>query len=347
MRSAISNSSSRSWLITSTALPCVARSTSAWRISARRAGIDAPGRLVDDEQPRLADDLAADDEFLQVAAGELARRRIALGHAHVEGLDDVAREPPGRVERDEARRASPPGGRVGEQGVLAQAMGRRGRVAEALLRHEGGAEPPAGIDAEMPQAWPAMRIASGRGRGARPRAPRRARSGRCRQRPRCRRSRPHATASSMSLSALPCRVAGRGRGRDPQHLGRATGAPCATSPTSTRADHQGGDLAALSLARIERRDHLAAPQDRRAAAEAADLLELVRDVEDRAALGREPLERHEQLSASCGVSTEVGSSRIRSFGFLQQAADDLDALPLAGRERPDRAVGIEREAVGG
>jgi hypothetical protein len=42
------------------------------------AGIDAPGRLGDDEHGRLLSDLAADDEFLQVAA-----RERAGGHAPV------------------------------------------------------------------------------------------------------------------------------------------------------------------------------------------------------------------------------------------------------------------------
>src|SRR3954466_10887796 len=50
----------------------------------RRAGIDAPGRLIDDEDGRAADDLAADDEFLQVAARELAGLRIAPPPAHPE-----------------------------------------------------------------------------------------------------------------------------------------------------------------------------------------------------------------------------------------------------------------------
>ena len=34
-----------------------------------------------------------------------------------------------------------------------------------------------------------------------------------------------------------------------------------------------------------------------------------------------------------------------SFGSCKQAADDLDALALAGREGPDRPIGLEREPV--
>ena len=51
------------------------------------------------------------------------------------------------------------------------------------------------------------------------------------------------------------------------------------------------------------------------------------------------------LSASCGVSTEVGSSRMMSCGVLQQAADDLDALALADRKVADERVRVERQAV--
>ena len=84
MRSAISASSSRSWLITSTAAP--RRGEIDQRLANDRggAGIDAPGRLADDENAGLAQDFAADDEFLQIAAGEADRLRIALGLAHVE-----------------------------------------------------------------------------------------------------------------------------------------------------------------------------------------------------------------------------------------------------------------------
>ena len=50
------------------------------------AGIDAPGRLADHQHAGFAQDFAADDEFLQIAAGQADRFRIALGLAHVEGF---------------------------------------------------------------------------------------------------------------------------------------------------------------------------------------------------------------------------------------------------------------------
>src|SRR5688572_21694436 len=56
---------------------------------AGRSGIDAPSRLIDDQNPRRAVDLAAHYELLEVAAGERARLRIRLGTPHVEPLADA------------------------------------------------------------------------------------------------------------------------------------------------------------------------------------------------------------------------------------------------------------------
>ena len=70
-----------------------------------------------------------------------------------------------------------------------------------------------------------------------------------------------------------------------------------------------------------------------------------RDVERPHALGRELLQRHEEV---VGLLRRQHRGRLvedEQLRLLQQAADDLDALPLAGRERPDRPVGIERQAI--
>ena len=48
---------------------------------------------------------------------------------------------------------------------------------------------------------------------------------------------------------------------------------------------------------------------------------------------------------ACGVSTEVGSSRIKSFGLGQQRAHDLDPLAFADRERVHRPQRIDVEPV--
>ena len=61
------------------------------------AGIHAPGRLADDEDRGVTKDLAPDDEFLQIAAGQACGFGIALGLAHVEGFG-------GAVDRRQASR---------------------------------------------------------------------------------------------------------------------------------------------------------------------------------------------------------------------------------------------------
>ena len=104
------------------------------------AGIDAPGRLADHQHAGLAQDFAADDEFLQVAAGEADRLRIALGLAHVEGLGGLV---DGRQRRrlvDEAALDHAARRVAGEQRIFRQLHARRGAVAEPLFRNEGGAE---------------------------------------------------------------------------------------------------------------------------------------------------------------------------------------------------------------
>jgi hypothetical protein len=52
-------------------------------------------------------------------------------------------------------------------------------------------------------------------------------------------------------------------------------------------------------------------------AELLDLVELVADVENAAAFGRELRSVSKSLRTACGVSTDVGSSMIRSFGFCR------------------------------
>ena len=50
-------------------------------------------------------------------------------------------------------------------------------------------------------------------------------------------------------------------------------------------------------------------------------------------------------SASCGVSTAVGSSRIRIARLAVERLEDLDALLLADRELPDPRARVDREPV--
>ena len=101
----------------------------------RRAGIDAPGRLADHQNRRLAQNFAADDEFLQIAAGQADGFGIALGFAHVEGLG-------GAVDGRERRQPV-------DEAALAPCRWRRGRSAarfprvSCAARCRGRAAPPA------------------------------------------------------------------------------------------------------------------------------------------------------------------------------------------------------------
>ena len=55
----------------------------------RRAGVDPPGRLADDERLGILQDLAAHDELLQVAARERAGERAWAGRLHGIGADHL------------------------------------------------------------------------------------------------------------------------------------------------------------------------------------------------------------------------------------------------------------------
>ena len=65
-------------------------------MAAPASAVDAPGRLVDDQHAGLAQDLAADDEFLEIAAGQRSRGRVGRADPDVEGADhrfrDAARD---------------------------------------------------------------------------------------------------------------------------------------------------------------------------------------------------------------------------------------------------------------
>src|SRR5829696_4308837 len=312
----------------------------------RRAGIDPPSRLIDDEDGRAADDLAADDEFLQVAARELAGLRIAPRPAHVEARDDPLRQAPRRSKSDDAAAGDLARRVMGEDRVLAQAVRRHRGMAEPLLGHEGGAEAPAGVDAVPPAGAAADRDACRR-RGEPLAGDRREQLALA----------VAGDASDAEDFALPYRQADllqgpivriSGRQRQAAHRERLLAGsrrPTGLHLADLGADHQGRDGAGARLARVERRDDPAVAQHGRGPAQAAHLLELVRDVEDRAAFAGKPLER---LEEPLGLLRGQHRGRLvedDELRILEQAADDLDPLPLAGRKGPDRPIGLQPEPV--
>ena len=94
------------------------------------------------------------------------------------------------------------------------------------------------------------------------------------------------------------------------------------------------------------RDDLAAAQDGRRVAERDDLVQLVRDVENRAAAGGEMLQRLEQLLDLLGRQHRGRLVHDEQPRVQEERAHDLDALPLADAQGRDDAAGIELEMVG-
>ena len=251
MRSAISKISSRSWLITSTAAPRAARSISAWRmVAAAPASTPQVGWLTT-STPGSRSDLAADDEFLQIAARERAGLRVGAALAHVEGLGDRGRDraAPRRGRRSRAL-ATPPVAWRDSTTFSRQRHARRGAVAEALLRHEGGTRRRRASMPSPADAAPSMRIAPA-SLGARPRptSPRRTRPGRCRPRRRSPTISPPRTSREMSLQRdrhASSSGAGETRFEHRSARGRAPAAGAARTAATSRADHHARELRGAS-----------------------------------------------------------------------------------------------------
>ena len=106
----------------------------------RRAGIHAPGRLRDDEQARMLQDLPADDELLQIAAGKAAC--LAVGPRLRTSKPSITSwaKPRVRLPWISPRLTSPRRRWALKKRVLGKRHGTDGAMPVALLGHEGGAE---------------------------------------------------------------------------------------------------------------------------------------------------------------------------------------------------------------
>ncbi len=127
---------------------------------------------------------------------------------------------------------------------------------------------------------------------------------------------------------------------------RFLGAPAMARRFQLGPDHQLRQMLGRLAPRIAFGDDPAQPHDRRPVAERLDLLQLVADVEDRAALLGQPAQGGEELRHLLRRQHRGRLVHDQQLGILQQAADDLDALALADREIMHAAVGIERQAIG-
>ena len=158
---------------------------------------------------------------------------------------------------------------------------------------------------------------------------------------------PDLTSSATSFSATP------------NSLGFARLRPCAASfggaifafgglrdLLQIGADHHLGHGTRGLALRVAVGDDLAAAQDGRGIAERDDLMQLVRDVEDRAAARGETLQRLEQLLDLLGRQHRGRLVHDEQAGVQEKRAHDLDALAFADAQCRDDAAGIELEMVG-
>ena len=200
--------------------------------------VDAAGRLADQQHGRLLRESAGEDELLRVAAGQPPGRTLDRCSADAERLD----QPPGMAR---------------DRGTVEDAGPAEGRPVEALQHEivgdrEVAKERPAvavGCDVAEPGGEALARrrdrhVAPGEQRcgrsaaGAARRSPPRARAGRCRRRRRSRRSRRRERRDR-------CRAAPAPRGRPPPRRRAASAGArrcraewVATTPSSSRPDHQ-------------------------------------------------------------------------------------------------------------
>ncbi len=112
------------------------------------------------------------------------------------------------------------------------------------------------------------------------------------------------------------------------------------------ADHQLGHAARGLPLRVAFGDHPPLAQDGRALAQRLDLLELVADVQDRAAFGGELAQGREQPLHLLRGQHRGRLVHDQELRVLQQAAHDFDALALADGERVHVTARVERQAVG-
>ncbi len=102
----------------------------------RGADIHAPGRVRRHQQPGLLKNLAAEDEFLQIAAGEARRRGRAVRRLHREALDHLCREFLHARALDQSVPEHAPLLEGGEQTVIGQAHAGHCAVAKTFGGHE-------------------------------------------------------------------------------------------------------------------------------------------------------------------------------------------------------------------
>ena len=308
-----------------------------------RPHVHPPGGLGDDEQRGPGIDLAAHDEFLQVAARQRLRRRVGAAGLDVEARNDGARlllqlahaNPAAFAQRGLAR----------EQQVVRQAHAGHGAAAKTLLRHEVQAQRTAPAGAQAP------RLPAGNlhhfGRCARVLAGQRIQqfllaiardTGDAHDF-----ARAHIELDALQVHAEGLRARQR-QALHAQHAGADLGF-AVRELGRLRADHQPRQRGIALHGRIAHAGHLPAAQHGTGRAQRTDLVQLVADVEDGAALGRQAAQHHEELLHRLRREYRGGLVKNEHARVREQGADDFHALHLAHAQRVHGAVGIDLQPV--
>lgn len=313
----------------------------------RRADVHAPGGMRRHQQARGLEDLAVEDELLQVAAGKAACRRPGTRGLHGETADDLL---------GQRQHLAPP-----DQPTLHQALlegGEQRIVRQAHLRHRAVPQPLGGHEGLT---------------GAAPRIRRQVRAGAA------------AEADALGLGARQAHFAAEqseqlvlavaGDPGDTEDLaathlqveageGHAEGvrvAPVQVAHLEERraasdlrilrrqalgvAHHQPRQLEIGTLRRHALSGHPSAAQHRGALAERTDLGQLVADEEDTATLLRKTAQGDEEI---LGLARGQHRGRLvedQQADVLHQAAHDLHPLTLADGQPMDQPARLQRHAV--
>ena len=85
-----------------------------------RGRIEPPGRLRHHQHARLLQDFAADNEFLQVAAGQATGQGVGTGTLHAEGRDHLCSEAARRARLQKAAPHQRQPSAAGEEDIVGQ-----------------------------------------------------------------------------------------------------------------------------------------------------------------------------------------------------------------------------------
>ena len=308
-----------------------------------RADVDAARRLVEDQQLGVRREPPAEQHLLLVAAGEMLMGRFGSAGRTLQRVDVLRRRarPAPCAESAAAQPRSACTARMRFSRTLRSPMmpsSRRFSVENAMrLPRPVGRGSEVDLLAVQRQRRPesaGRRRTSSRASSVRPEPRRPAKP----------------TTSPRWISRSVGSIEPRGRGPSP----RERRPRCVVALARRGGCRRASESASRSLPIIfemscvpieiagEVLAHVAAvAQDRDAVADRVDLVEEVRDEQDRDALVAERPDDRKSPSTSAASRLEVGSSRMSTFASVDHRAADRDELLHGDRERRERRVRVE------